>query len=103
MSYRGQPWEEYVEEISREWKGKSLRATLAKMSLGTFVYSIWRERNKRVFSRGVLPKERVFINVKRVIRDKAAERGNFPYSFQNSSLVDSWALPLCTLNNHDPF
>ena len=103
LSYRGQPWEEYVEEISREWKGKSLRATLAKMSLGTVVYSIWRERNNRVFSRGVLPKERVFINVKRVIRDKAAELGNFPYSFQNSSLVDSWALPLCTLNNHDPF
>lgn len=38
INYRDQPWKEYIERISKNWKGNKLKIILEKMSLGSTMY-----------------------------------------------------------------
>lgn len=34
-------WDEVVDRALRDWKGKSLQATICRLALGSVVYNIW--------------------------------------------------------------
>ncbi|XP_039045886.1 uncharacterized protein LOC120185854 [Hibiscus syriacus] len=42
-------WEEMVNRASSTWKGKSLLITILKISWTTYIYTLWEERNHRIF------------------------------------------------------
>ncbi|XP_039013929.1 uncharacterized protein LOC120143760 [Hibiscus syriacus] len=42
-------WEEMVNRASSTWKGKSLLTTILKLSWTTYIYTLWEERNQRIF------------------------------------------------------
>ncbi|XP_039009699.1 uncharacterized protein LOC120138218 [Hibiscus syriacus] len=42
-------WEEMVTRASSTWKGKSLLITILKIAWTTYIYTLWEERNRRIF------------------------------------------------------
>lgn len=52
-------------------------ANVSKMSLGAYVYAIWREINSRYFSNQMSTKENFVENLRRLLKDKWAEFFNF--------------------------
>ncbi|XP_039019830.1 uncharacterized protein LOC120151446 [Hibiscus syriacus] len=42
-------WEDMVSKACSSWKGKSLLTTILKLSWTAFIYSLWQERNQRIF------------------------------------------------------
>ncbi|XP_039052012.1 uncharacterized protein LOC120193638 [Hibiscus syriacus] len=42
-------WEEMVTRASSTWKGKSLLITILKIAWTAYIYTLWEERNRRIF------------------------------------------------------
>lgn len=42
-------WEQSISWAANEWKGNKLQIVINKLALSSYVYSIWRERNARLF------------------------------------------------------
>ncbi|XP_039069262.1 uncharacterized protein LOC120215754 [Hibiscus syriacus] len=42
-------WEEMVNQATSTWKGKSLLITILKISWIAYIYTLWEERNHRIF------------------------------------------------------
>ncbi|XP_039068836.1 uncharacterized protein LOC120215162 [Hibiscus syriacus] len=42
-------WEEMVTRASSSWKGKSLLTTILKIAWTAYIYTLWEERNRRIF------------------------------------------------------
>lgn len=47
--WNGQRWPSFIAWASQRWKGKSPSIVVKKLCLAVAVYSIWRERNNRIF------------------------------------------------------
>lgn len=90
--YRTQSWERYVENIANGWKGEDLRQLLSKISRGDGVYAIWRERINRCFASSFQTKERIFDNIRRMIRDKEAELTNIKLNHNSAYFAKKWGL-----------
>ncbi|XP_039057118.1 uncharacterized protein LOC120200312 [Hibiscus syriacus] len=43
------PWESMIEWACVEWRGKSLISILLKIAWTSYIYTIWEERNRRIF------------------------------------------------------
>lgn len=42
-------WKQSISWAANEWKGKKLKIVINKLALSSYVYSIWREGNARLF------------------------------------------------------
>ncbi|XP_039055390.1 uncharacterized protein LOC120198064 [Hibiscus syriacus] len=49
MNYTALTWDEMVSRASSTWKGKSLITIILKILWNAFIYSLWQERNRRMF------------------------------------------------------
>ena len=47
--WNGQRWPSFIAWASQRWRGKSPSIVVKKLCLAVAVYSIWRERNNRIF------------------------------------------------------
>ena len=47
--WQPKPWQSLILSASKEWKGKTLKMKILKLSLAATVYTLWRERNARIF------------------------------------------------------
>ncbi|XP_039031720.1 uncharacterized protein LOC120166540 [Hibiscus syriacus] len=49
MNFTVLPWDDMVYRACLKWKGKSLITTILKIAWNAYVYSLWQERNRRIF------------------------------------------------------
>ncbi|GLT57397.1 hypothetical protein SLA2020_303720 [Shorea laevis] len=79
------------------FKGKSLRATLCKSSLGAVVYNVWRQRNDILHGNPIKTEERIVKQIVWQVRNKIMSRGNFGLSRENVDICHNWNLPATLL------
>jgi hypothetical protein len=64
-------WDAIVERDLRDWKWKSLQATVSKLALGSGVYNPWKKlRNDLKFGNVLLYEEKLLQNVRREVRNR---------------------------------
>lgn len=66
----GLSWDQVVSFAANSWKGKSVSAIVNKIVLGTLVYLIWKERNKRLFQSQIRSLRQFIDLVEEVVRFK---------------------------------
>lgn len=95
LDYGGQPWMRYIEINAREWKRNKLKHVMGKLRLGATTYIIQRERNNRIFSRGMQSKECIKENIRRLVGDKRTQLTNAQPSWSNGRIARKQDLPMC--------
>ena len=87
MNWSDRPWDEWVEFCSEEHRGNKLGCYVKKLELSVTVYSIWRERNNRVFRKEFKPEEIVVQDIIGMVRCRLMPMRNIIKSSE-----DRWLL-----------
>ncbi|XP_039022800.1 uncharacterized protein LOC120155318 [Hibiscus syriacus] len=80
-------WEETVATASTSWKGKSLITFILKIAWSAFIYTIWQERNQRIFQHRSRSAEILLTEIIDAVR--------FCLRGKNINRLDSTNLNLC--------
>ncbi|XP_039020908.1 uncharacterized protein LOC120152868 [Hibiscus syriacus] len=80
-------WEVFMAWASSNWKGKSLLTMVMKMALNALIYTIWEERNKRVFQNRARSAEEII----KAIKDNVS----LQLRSKNINRVDSVNISIC--------
>ena len=73
-------------------KGKALISNLLKIAWNALIYSIWRERNCRIYAQKTGTSEQILSNVKEVVRHRLGRMKNVKNDTVNNFLYRSWGL-----------
>ncbi|XP_058207798.1 uncharacterized protein LOC131320907 [Rhododendron vialii] len=78
----------YVQNV----QSNSFQSVILKAALASTVYSLWLERNKRVFQHQALPQDRLLLHIINSIRDSLSSKRGVKPTQANKVLCDSWQL-----------
>lgn len=70
--------------------GRSLKASLGKLSLAAALYYIWMERNARIFTLKSCSPDDVISIIVANVWDRVCSWGKWPHSSENFSLCQNW-------------
>ncbi|XP_039022010.1 uncharacterized protein LOC120154283 [Hibiscus syriacus] len=82
-------WEETVATAINSWKGKSLLTFILKIAWSAFIYTVWQERNQRIFQKRSRSAENLLNEIIDVVR--------FSLRGKNFNRLDSTNLNLCNV------
>lgn len=76
----------YIQNV----QSSSFRSVVLKTTLATTIYSLWLDRNKRVFQHQALPQDRLLLHTINSIRDSLGSKRGVKPTKENKVLCDSW-------------
>ncbi|XP_038997796.1 uncharacterized protein LOC120122767 [Hibiscus syriacus] len=80
-------WNNLLASASHAWKGKSLLITILKLALCAFLYSLWEERNRRLFKGNSRNEAEILKVIKEIVGTQLRGR--------NINILDSVNITLC--------
>ena len=85
-------WDQELKWAIHKLKGKALISNLLKIAWNALIYSIWRERNCRIYAQKTETSEQILSNVKEVVRHRLGRMKNVKNDAVNNFLYRSWGL-----------
>ncbi|XP_039056455.1 uncharacterized protein LOC120199456 [Hibiscus syriacus] len=70
LQFKHHSWDAFFDLAAACWKGKSPLTTIMKIASNALIYTIWKERNKRLFQSQSSTVAEMFIAIKELIADK---------------------------------
>ncbi|XP_039018618.1 uncharacterized protein LOC120149977 [Hibiscus syriacus] len=64
LQFKHHSWDAFFDWAAACWKGKSLLTTIMKVASNALIYTIWKERNKRLFQSQSSSVTEMFIAIK---------------------------------------
>ncbi|XP_031281863.1 uncharacterized protein LOC116140357 [Pistacia vera] len=94
LGYVTRSWNDYVEHITSRWRKNKLKYSIGKLSLGAAIYSIWRERNSRIFGGECKDAHTLYNSIKNVVRERAMDLSKIIKNTYNRRLAEKLGLPM---------
>ena len=90
VNWGDRTWNEWIVFCSNELKGKSLGCYTRKLAFTVTVYSIWRERNNRIFCKELKPEEVVIKDINNLVRDRLLSLRNLEKYKEDNWFLRTW-------------
>ena len=100
VSWGDRPWNEWVVLCSKELKRKNLGNYIKKLCFNVSVYSLWNERNGRIFRKEFKPEEIVIQEITNLVRNRIVSMKNIKRSNEDQGIMGEWKLPDSILKQH---
>ncbi|XP_038994900.1 uncharacterized protein LOC120119075 [Hibiscus syriacus] len=85
-------WDEMLSWASSSWKGKSLLTSILKIAWCSFIYTIWEERNRRIFQGRARTIEELLSSIKDIVGAQLSNRDLNRMDHVNSLLCNNWGI-----------
>ncbi|XP_039038060.1 uncharacterized protein LOC120175520 [Hibiscus syriacus] len=85
-------WNEMVYRAITSWKWKSQITSIVKIAWSAFIYSIWQERNQRIFQARSRSAEQLFTEIYEAVRLSLRGKTINRIDSTNLSLCNAWGL-----------
>ncbi|XP_039024361.1 uncharacterized protein LOC120157217 [Hibiscus syriacus] len=92
LSNNHSTWESRITWAILEWKGKSLLIIILKLAWTAFIYSVWEERNRRIFRGESRTIDQVIRVIKDFVRIKLSDRNLNRTDGVNINLCNYWGI-----------
>ena len=93
VNWADRTWDEWVELCAKELRGKKLGTYVKKLAFSASVYSIWRERNNRVFRKESKPEEVIVHEIVNLVRCRLMSMKRIKTNNDDGWFLKEWNLP----------
>jgi hypothetical protein len=84
-------WDQIMDWSIGNLRGKSMKATLCKLSLAALVYHLWKQRNNLCFANIPRTEELILITqIRWHVRMRLLHKGRFKRTAVNEALASRW-------------
>ncbi|XP_039020539.1 uncharacterized protein LOC120152383 [Hibiscus syriacus] len=92
LRFRHPSWVALFSWAAALWKGKSLLTSIMKVSSNALIYTIWKERNKRLFQGHSSTVEEMFNAIKEIVGIHLRGRTISRLDYVNITICNQWSI-----------
>ncbi|XP_039027150.1 uncharacterized protein LOC120160903 [Hibiscus syriacus] len=92
LRFRHPSWDALFAWVAASWKGKSLLTSIIKIASNALIYTIWQERNKRLFQGRSSTVEEMFYAIKEIVGLHLMDRPINRIDNVNIILCNKWGI-----------
>ncbi|XP_039019422.1 uncharacterized protein LOC120150886 [Hibiscus syriacus] len=85
-------WDSMLAWAITAWKDKSLLTSIMKIAWCTFIYTVWEERNRRIFQGRARTVEEMLSSIKEIVGAQLSNRNLNRLDSVNSLLCINWGI-----------
>ncbi|XP_039007586.1 uncharacterized protein LOC120135385 [Hibiscus syriacus] len=85
-------WNNFLASTSHAWKCKSLLITILKLAWCAFLYSLWEERNRRLFKGNSRNEAEILKAIKEIVGIQLRGRNISRLDSVNNTLCKNWSI-----------